>query len=193
MCTAPLARPVYSSSWDILWFLSNNQNGFRNNWNTFEYKQITGVVNLDTRLNLETQGANQIKHYFERMKLLKHYNRKFKVRVNEYVQENGVSQVSALSATLFLINDKTKNCSPPTKFNLWYSVLLHFWYRSKNELSVQKQLQITAKNIDELIVKRGFKFSPSKSIKYYFVYIICDGFKIKKKYDWDDCHNSNTA
>jgi len=96
-------------------------------------------------------------------------DRNFIVKANnhhseEFIQENGVPQGSALSVTLFLIaiNDITKSCSPPVKCNL-FADDFNYSCRSNNISSIQKLLQTTTDNLAEWANKTGFKFSPAKS------------------------------
>ncbi|KAF0701957.1 putative RNA-directed DNA polymerase, partial [Aphis craccivora] len=173
-------------------YLSKQQCGFRRNKSTidtlthinhevnqtFKNKQIMGLVNLDISKAYDSTWRhnilvklNQILCKGKILNLITNFliDRHFKVKANnhyseEFIQENGVPQGSALSVTLFLIaiNDITKSCSPPVKCNL-FADDFSYSCRSNNISSIQKFLQTTTDNLTEWANKTGFKFSPTKS------------------------------
>ncbi|KAL4119181.1 hypothetical protein QTP88_012026 [Uroleucon formosanum] len=81
----------------------------------------------------DTQIKNSAKNKHPHVKNLQFPNPQVRANnclSNEFIQENGVPQGSALSVSLFLIaiNDITKNCTYPVKFKL-YADDFNFWCR----------------------------------------------------------------
>ena len=96
-------------------------------------------------------------------------DRTFRVKANnhlseEFTQENGVPQGSALFVTLFLIatNNIAKSCLLPVKCNL-FADDFNYSCRSYNKNPMQKYLQITTNNLVKWTRNTEFKFSPIKS------------------------------
>jgi len=173
-------------------FFSPHQNGFRKNRSTidnlieikeditqtFNNQQIMVMVNLDIAKAYDSTWRHNIlvklnkivsKGNFLNLIINFLENRTFRVRANnclsdEFIQENGVPQGSALSVSLFLIaiNDITENCTHPVKCNL-YADDFNFWCRSKSKNTVQSLLQTTANNLENWSKQTGFQFSPEKS------------------------------
>ncbi|KAL4122214.1 hypothetical protein QTP88_014586 [Uroleucon formosanum] len=141
-------------------FFSPHQNGFRKNRSTIDNmievkeditqtlnnQQIMGMVNLDIAKAYDSTWRHNILVKLNKivskgnfLNLITNFleNRSFRVRANnclsnEFIQENGVPQGSALSVSLFLIaiNDITENCTYPVKFNL-YADDFNFWCRTE--------------------------------------------------------------
>jgi len=173
-------------------FFSPHQNGFRKNRSTignlikikeditqtFNNQQIMGMVNLDIAKAYDSTWRHNIlvklnkiisKGNFLNLIINFLESRTFRVKANnclsdEFIQENGVPQGSALSVSLFLIaiNDITENCTHPVKFKL-YADAFNFRCRSKFKNTVQSLLHTPANNLENWAKQTGFQFSPKKS------------------------------
>ncbi|KAL4088962.1 hypothetical protein QTP88_024040 [Uroleucon formosanum] len=173
-------------------YLTPNQNGFRKNRSTYDNltkikdeadqtirnKQILGLLSVDISKAYDVTW----RHYI----LLQHNkiictgnmlnfitnfltNRSFQVKTSNqlsdnFTQENGVPQGSALSVSLFLvaINKIDKHCKFPIKANI-FADDANFSCKSKNINTVQNHLQETVNYLEKWSAKTGFSFSTEKS------------------------------
>jgi len=183
-------------------YLSPDQNGFRYQRgtnsslikiqseieNATKNKQSLGMVSLDIEKAYDTAWRPHIISKLQKilcqgnmLKFITNFlsNRTFQVKVNNVLsetfdQQNGVTQGSTLSVTLFLIsiNDITKSITNPVKCTL-YADDFNIFCRSNELLTVQSLLQKSLNYFYKWSQKSGFKFSAGKSQ--------CITFKQKKK------------
>ncbi|KAL4112023.1 hypothetical protein QTP88_015872 [Uroleucon formosanum] len=142
-------------------YLTPNQNGFRKNRST--YDNLTKIKDeADQAIRNKQTLAYSVWTYQKHMT-------SFQVKTSNqlsdnFTQENGVPQGSALSVSLFLvaINKIDKHCKFPIKANI-FADDANFSCRSKNINTVQNHLQETVNYLEKWSAKTGFSFSTEKS------------------------------
>ena len=104
-------------------------------------------------------------------------NREFKVRVGSTLseahnQEQGVPQGSILSVFPFSIkiNHIVKCLNPGVDCSLYVDDFL-ICYRSKNMITIERQLQLNLNKIQKWTTENGFKFSKYKTVCMHFCHL----------------------
>ena len=129
---------------------------------TWRYGIISDLFNLNLRGNL----PNFIPNFLN--------NRSFQVKIlntlsDDFYQEEGVPQGSVLSVTLFniKINEILKQLPPSVKGCLYVDDFT-VWCQGRDMRYIERQLQITVKNIEKWCNKNGFELSEEKTKCIHF-------------------------
>jgi len=129
---------------------------------TWRHGIISDIFNLGLRGNLPNFIVNFLNHRSFQVKILNTLS-------NEFVQEEGVPQGSVLSVTLFniKINEILNQLPPSVKGSLYVDDFM-IWCQGRDIRHIERQLQISVKNIEKWCNRNGYDLSEEKCTCMHF-------------------------